>query len=132
MRYQENWCQFFYLHSVRNQPPKIKLFRKIIFLILTQFDPAIFNSCVQFWPFFCKLGTRMFPVETLKISKIKNYWLVNYCTFYTALSLTIDNATVKVLHYRRGYVAMSNSGEPDTNASQAVVLFCTLPLIPFE
>ena len=46
-----------------------------------------------------------------------------FWTFYTALLLTIYNTTVKVLHYRRGYVAMSNSGEPDTNASQAVVLF---------
>ena len=34
---------------------------------------------------------------------------------------SVYNVTVKVLHYRRGYVAMSNSGEPDTNASQAVV-----------
>ena len=45
-----------------------------------------------------------------------------FAHFETALLLTKNNATVKVLHYRRGYVAMSNSGEPDTNASQAVVL----------
>ena len=65
-----------------------------------------------------------FKNKKLVACKFLHFWHVNF--------IGKNNATFKVLHYRRGYVAMSNSGEPDTNASQAVVLFYPTLLIPFE